>query len=706
MVVKPYYNNGFNTVKWCQGISGKEGEIMQKHNRSSRAWMRYLIDHMQPPDTLTLVVSAILVGILTALSGVLFIWLLERIAMFTAVVRQMIGSAVGLAFMMGLAGVVVGFVVWKWAPEVAGGGIPEVMKDVALRNGRIRPRVAPFKIIASAITIGTGGSAGREGPIVLTGASFGSAVGQLLHFPAERLRTMVACGSAAGIAALFNAPIAGSIFALEVILGKFTVRYFGMVVVSAVAASIVGQAFLGDAPAFAVPAYSFQPVETPFYIFLGVAAALTAVFFVKTMHWLGALFSRWQMPVWVKTAVGMIITACIGLLIPGELILGSGLEFIGQAITTDFNLPLSFLIILFFAKILATGLTLESGNSGGFFSPSLFVGATLGGIVGTIAHTFWPAVAVDPGAYAIVGMAAVLSGAARAPISSVLIIFEMSGDYQLILPLMLATVLSTFIAETIFNESIYSFQLKRRGITLHRGRDLDVMQSLSVSEAMAVNPRVVSPSLSVKELGALFRQTHQHSFPVVDPSLKLIGMVSLLDYERAIEQNDETTMHVQDIATIGRLLIAYADEPLSEAVQRLAVRGVSRMPVVTREHPDRVVGVIGRREIANAYNIALARRVEDEANMETVTLPLSDRKMKFIELEILPESRAVDLSLAELANEFPYDCVVVSIKRYGALMVPHGDSILQPGDLVNIFVRRTDEAQVRHCLGRRKAADA
>lgn len=671
---------------------------MQKTFQDFRTQIRHLIDQVQPPDTLTLVASAIVVGILTGLSAVLFIWLLDNITLLTLQVRQVLGSVTGLLLMMGLAGILVGWLVFKWVPEVAGGGIPEVMRDVALRNGRIRPRVAPFKIIASAITIGSGGSAGREGPIVLTGASFGSAVGQLLHFPADRLRTMAACGSAAGIAALFNAPIAGSIFALEVVLGKFTVRYFGMVVVSAVAASIVGQAFLGDDPAFVVPSYSFRPAEIPVYILLGVAAAFTAVLFVRTMLWMGVQFNRWSLPVWLKTAVGMIITAGIGLLVPGELILGSGLDFIGQAIATDFNLPLSLMIILFFTKILATGFTLESGNSGGFFSPSLFVGATLGGIVGTLANTLWPEVAVDPGAYAIVGMAAVLSGAARAPISSVLIVFEMSGDYQLILPLMLATVLSTIIAEVLFNESIYSFQLKRRGITLHRGRDLDVMQSVSVGEAMSANPQFVYPDTSIQELDALFRGTHQHSFPVVDRDLRLVGMVSLTDYERVSEQAEGNSLLVGDFATIGRLLLAYADEPLSDAIQRLAVRGVSRMPVVTRAHPERVVGVIGRREIAQAYNVALARRVEDDPGADAIKVLPSDRKMKFIEIEIVPESRATNQTIADLAQEFPYDCVVVSIKRQGALMVPHGDTVLLPDDIVSVFVRRTDEAQVRQCL--------
>ena len=659
--------------------------------------LRQHIDHVQPPDALTIVLVSLVVGVGTGLSAVLFVWLLRQINQFTAQLQGWTGDVLGLVLAMAGAGLLVGYIATYWAKEAKGSGIPEVMEAVALRGGRIRPRVALIKILASSITIGTGGSAGREGPIAQIGSSLGSTIGQMFHFSTRRIRTLVACGAAAGVAATFNAPIAGAIFALEVILGKFTVNYFGAVVISSVAAGIIGRIFLGDRPAFVVPAYPSQISELPLYILLGVLAALVAVLFVKLLFYIEGFFERWQLPPMLKAAVGMVLTLGVALLLPGQEVLGSGLEFIGKAIAEDFSLPLGLMAALLVTKMLATSFTLGSGNSGGVFAPSLFVGAIVGGMVGSVAHSIWPEVAVNPGAYAIVGMAAVFSGAARAPITAVLIVFEMSNDYKLILPLMLATVLSTLLAEHLFSESIYTLKLKLKGITLQRGRDLDLMQSLQAKEAMTPDPYMVQANMPIAELGDLLQRTHHHSFPVVDQQLNLVGMVSLRDYERGASQEKSGNLRVQDIATMGRLLTAYEDEPLSEIVQRLAVRGINKLPVVSRNDPKRVVGSIRREDIVKAYNIALARRTEDEPDIEKLpTLP--NPQMCFLDIEINKRSRAAHKMVADIAPELPYECVLVSVRRQGVLLVPHGDTVLQPGDVLNVFVRRAEERQLRDCL--------
>ena len=663
----------------------------------TRQKLRQHIDHVQPPDALTIVLVSLVVGVGTGLSAVLFVWLLRQINQFTAQLQVWTGDVLGLVLAMAGAGLLVGYIATYWAKEAKGSGVPEVMEAVALRGGRIRSRVALIKILASSITIGTGGSAGREGPIAQIGSSLGSTIGQMFHFSTRRIRTLVACGAAAGVAATFNAPIAGAIFALEVILGKFTVNYFGAVVISSVAAGIIGRIFLGDRPAFVVPAYPSQISELPLYILLGVLAALVAVLFVKLLFYIEGFFERWQLSPMLKAAVGMVLTLGVALLLPGQEVLGSGLEFIGKAIAEDFSLPLGLMAALLVTKMLATSFTLGSGNSGGVFAPSLFVGAIVGGMVGSVAHSIWPEVAVNPGAYAIVGMAAVFSGAARAPITAVLIVFEMSNDYKLILPLMLATVLSTLLAEHLFSESIYTLKLKLKGITLQRGRDLDVMQSLQVREAMTPDPYLVQEDMSISALGDLLQRTHHHSFPVVDQALNLIGMVSLRDYERVAEKPHIVELRVRDIATLGRLLIAYEDEPLSEIVQRLAVRGINKLPVVSRNDPKRVVGSIRREDIVKAYNIALARRTEDEPDIEKLpTLP--NPQMCFLDIEINKRSRAAHKMVADIAPELPYECVLVSVRRQGVLLVPHGDTVLQPGDVLNVFVRRAEERQLRDCL--------
>ncbi len=663
-----------------------------------RTTLRHTIDTIEPPDVLVLVLVALLVGVGTGFGTVVFVRLLEQIRLLAGRTQEGVGDTAGLLLAMGVAGLVVGYMVSRWAPEAKGHGVPEVMEAVALRGGRIRARVAAVKVLASAITIGTGGSAGREGPIVQTGAALGSTIGQLLHFSGARVRTLVACGAAAGIAATFNAPIAGVIFALEVILGSFTARYFGTVVISAVAAAITAQALLGEKQAFAVPAYPFQPAETPVYILLGILAALVAVLFIRTLYFVEGIFDEWQLFPALKTAVGMLLTAGVALLLPGGgNVLGPGLNFIGEAIAQDFSMALWLMVVLLFAKLAATCFTLGSGNSGGVFAPSLFMGAVLGGIVGSIGHALWPEVVVNPGAYAIVGMAAVFSGAARAPITAVLIVFEMSGDYKLILPLMLSTVIATFLAEHLFAESIYTYKLRLRGITLQRGRDMDLMQSLRVGEAMTKNPRLVHMNMRVTQLELVLQQTHSHSFPVVDDASKLVGMVSISDYERALEAGDVAALQVSDIATMGNLLLAYEDEPLSDAVQRLALRGVNKMPVVTHQQPDRVVGVIRREDIVKAYNLALARRSRRQLYEGVENLEHAE-DLEFVELIIEADGMAANHTLAAVAHHLPTECVLVSVQREHQLIIPHGDTLFQPGDVVNCFVRRRDKAQLRACL--------
>ena len=275
----------------------------------------------------------------------------------------------------------------------------------------------------------------------------------------------------------------------------------------------------------------------------------------------------------------------------------------------------------------------------------------------------------------------------------------MSNDYKLILPLMLATVLSTLLAEYLFRDSIYTLKLRLKGISLQRGRDLDVMQSLQVKEAMTLDPYMVPEDMPIAQLGELLQRTHHHSFPVVDQALNLVGMVSLRDYERVANRENSAELCVRDIATVGRLLTAYEDEPLSEIVQRLAVRGINKLPVVSRSNPRRVVGAIRRSDIVKAYNVALARRRDDDPANDIEKLPVVPHpQMCFLDMVITPESPAAHKTLAALAPALPYECVVVSVRRQGVLLVPHGDTVLLPEDVLNVFVRRTDEAQLRDCF--------
>ncbi|MCB0061315.1 MAG: chloride channel protein [Caldilineaceae bacterium] len=658
-----------------------------------------LLTRWQIPEEFIIVGTALLVGLGTGLGAVAFIWLLGQINSLTLWGESILGVFVGRVLFMAAAGVLVGLMIARWASEAKGHGVPEVMEAVAIRGGRIRPRVAAVKVLASSLTIGTGGSAGREGPIVQVGSALGSTLGQVLGFSEERVRTLVACGAAAGIAATFNAPIAGTIFALEVIIGSFTIRYFGAVVISSVTAAVVSRSALGNQPAFTVPSYELVHLgELPIYIVLGVLAALVAVAFIRVLYFAEHVFDHWQVPMSVKTTIGMVLTALVAFLMPERNVLGPGLHAIGEAIADNFHLSIGLMFSLLILKLLATTFTLGSGNSGGVFAPGLFMGAVLGGIVGTGAHWLWPTVAVNPGAYAIVGMAAVFSGAARAPITAILIVFEMSNDYKLILPLMLATVLATLLAELLFRESIYTLKLRLKGITLQRGRDIDVLESLRVSEVMVAKMETVRMDTTLVEASDLFAETHSHGFPVLDENGALWGIVTVSDLDRVVADELPRSTPVSEFATPrSRLLTATPEESVSEALTRMGTRGIGRLPVVAADNPARLEGWIRRDDIIRAYNMAITRRAELQHRTKRMQLRNLDNT-EFVEIELKAGDQAIDKTILDVAPKLPKECILVSIRRNGKMMIPHGDTRLQAGDRITAFVAVRDAEEVQSCL--------
>src|SRR5210317_106521 len=360
-------------------------------------------------------------------------------------------------------GLVVGPLVYFFAREAKGHGVPEVMEAVALKGGVIRKRVVIVKSLASAISISTGGSVGREGPIVQIGSAIGSTLGQILNVSAERMRTLVGCGAAAGIAATFNAPIAGSMFALEVILGEFGLATFSPIVISSVVATAVSRAFLGDIPAFIVPAYELVSVwEFPMYMVLGLFCAVVGVSFTKILYKVEDLFDDFKFPEYLKAIIGGVILGAGGLFFPEILGVGYG----GIDLALGQQLAWYLLLLLIVVKVMATSITIGSGGSGGIFAPSLFLGAMAGGFFGAVVHQLFPTVTASPGAYSIVGMGALVSATTHGPLSAMLILFEMTGNYKIILPLMLSCILATIFAGQLMKDSIYTLKLARRGINI------------------------------------------------------------------------------------------------------------------------------------------------------------------------------------------------------------------------------------------------
>jgi len=529
---------------------------------------------------------------------------------------------------------------------------------------------------------------GREGPIVQIGSALGSTLGQTLKLSDERIRNLVACGAAAGIAATFNAPIAGVIFALEVILGEFSVRYFSTVVISSVTASVVGRIAFGNVPAFVVPQYSLvSPWELPLYVLLGVLAGLVALLFVRTLYWFEDTFDDWRFPEYIKPGVGGLFIGAIGFYLPQ--VFGVGYEAMEDALLGKTLLGTMALLVL--VKILATSLTIGSGGSGGVFAPSLFIGAMVGGVFGTVAHQVLPGITAASGAYALVGMAAVFAGAAHAPITAVIILFEMTNDYRIILPLMLATVVSVLLTQRLRRDSIYTLKLARRGVRLEQGRDVDVMQGVLVAEAMTTNVDTVDADLSLADLDFAFHETHHHGFPVLNTDGELFGLITVQDLERAKERGPIDGLCVRDIATQS-LLVAYPDEPVWAALKRLGTRDVGRLPVVDRQNPKRLLGAIRRHDIVRAYNVGIGRKLGMQARTEQFRLgKLTGTEI--IDVEVSPQSPLAHQAVKELM--LPEGCVLVSVTRGNRMLIPHGDTRLVPGDHLTALVKEECVQEVR-----------
>jgi CIC family chloride channel protein len=605
-----------------------------------------------------------------------------------------------------LGGAIFGPLIYRFAREAKGHGVPEVMEAVALRGGRIRPRVAVVKSLASAICIGTGGSVGREGPIAQIGSALGSAVGQLFRLSDDRVRNLVACGAAGGVAATFNAPIAGSVFALEVILGQFHATYFGAVVISAVVADVVAHVFEGDLRAFAVPDYVLvSPWELLLYTLLGLLAALCAVGFTRLLYLSEDIWDKLRFPEYFKPVLGGVLLGIVGILTPKigvfPRVFGVGYATITQALFGE--LALQMALVLLGAKILATIITLGSGGSGGIFAPSLFMGAMLGQAFGVVVHALFPDVTAPSGAYALVGMAAFFTGTAHAPITSILILFEMTGDYHIILPLMLTTVMATLVSRLISRESIYTLKLTRRGIHLQQGQDIDVMQGVAVREAMTTDVDTVSLEMSLDELAEEFARTHHHGFPVVDEAGDLVGVVTIQDLERARSSGMVNGRTVADIATREGLLVAYPYEPMWKALRRLGRRDVGRLPVVEAEGSRCLVGVVRRVDIIRAYDQAIAARARHQHRAEVLRLGQMDGT-SFLHLRIPPASPAVGQRISDL--DLPEECLIISVRRGRKLHMAHGYTALEGGDRVTVFAGSDCVPEVQRLLTGGSEGDA
>ncbi len=626
-------------------------------------------------------VLAVIVGLLGGSGTIAFHWLVEHIHDFsesTSVFLPAASRSWWMVFSPAVGGLIVGLLVKFLLNGEKGHGVAGVIEAVDMNGGRLDVVKALIRVVGASITLGSGGSAGPEDPSVQVGAAAGAGISQLLHLPDRRAAILVGCGAAAGIASAFNAPIAGAFFALEIILGEFTTGSFGMVVLSAVTSAAITEAVVGNHPTFQVPAYSFKSYwEFFFYIGLGVLAAIVSLLYIKTLVLSSDYLRKWKAPVWLKPAIGGLVVGLIGYKLPQ--IYSVGYSAMESVLLQRVSWPIMLLVAILIAKMVATGITLGSGGIGGVFAPSLFLGAMLGAAYGTGLHALFPNVASPPAAYAMVGMAAVLAGAVRSPITATLLLFEMTRDYHIILPLMFSTVISLIISEAMSRDSIYTLELKKHGVWLWPKEHVDVTQTVMVKEIMSPAKDVVREDMPATELEHFLERTKHHGVPVVDKDGLLVGVVSLSDITRAMRTHGSLEkLRVIDIATRNPVTV-YPDDYVWKALKLMSIHDIGRIPVVSRENPRKLVGIVRRQDIVKAYRIAIQRRQEEEEVVDTLRLAHLSHMVP-LRLVVGPNSPAAGKRVKDL--QLPKGCVLTAIHRGDEVIMVHGDVVLYPGDVV------------------------
>ncbi len=578
--------------------------------KQGEKYIKILISYFQTSETIFLLLFANIIGVGAGFGAIVFRWLISFFQNLFFQKGGHIFSFMGSYYVIiipAIGGIVVGLLIYFFSSETKGHGVPEVMLAVAKTGSKIRPRVAAMKALVSSICIGSGGSVGREGPIIQISSALGSTLGQIFRFSEDKTRILVACGAAGGIAATFNAPLAGIFFALEVILREYGSRYFSSVVLSAVTATVISRTFLGSNPAFITPHYELlSNWDLLFYFILGFIAAIIAWVFIKFLYKSEDIFDAFRIPAFVKPAIGGLILGMIGLYFPQ--IFGVGYVFIEQ--TLNAQLAPMLVLGLIGLKILATSLTLGSGGSGGVFAPSLFIGVMLGSSYGSLLHFLFPAIPISTGAYALVGMGAVFAGAAQAPISAIIILFEMTGDYKIILPLMFACVISTLVVKRISKDSIYTLKLRRKGIDILDIKKLDLMERIVVSEAMFKNVITVIETTPVRNVGLMIKSTTHRGFPVLDKDGWLKGMVTHQDINNALNKG-RGDIPVREIMTRD-LIFCYPEDTLKVALEKLGEHNIGRIPVVEQNNPAHLLGLITRKGIINSYNLELHKEADEK----------------------------------------------------------------------------------------------
>lgn len=491
---------------------------------------------------------------------------------------------------------------------VNGYGFNTFLRRVNLENGVIRARNIFIKIISTALTIGSGGSAGVEGPIAQIGGTLGSQVGQRFRVSGKRMKVYVAAGCAGGVAGIFNAPLAGMFFAAEIVLlGTYEISSFSALVISSVLSTVVSRAYYGAVPAFPIPDYTIVNafVEIPLYTLMALIVGVAAVLHIRFFYLIRDRFQRLRLHDQVKPILGALLVGCIGIFFPQ--VMGNGYDYIAKALAGE--TLVWRMMVLVFLKSLATAITLGSGGAGGLFAPALFIGAVLGGAFGGIAHHFLPAHTATAGAYATVGIGAFLAATTHAPLTAIFLLFEMTGNYMIIIPVMLTAVLGTMTSSWLYPDSMDTVDFTREGINIHEGREVAIMKSIRVGKVITEDVDFISENANINHLLELFRiARNSFYFPVVNHKGLMVGVVSMQDVKTVLHSEEERVCHLVGAICARDLIMLTPDTNCYEAMQLFDVKGIEEIPVVESLEEPWVLGMLKRQDVIAAYNHEMLKR--------------------------------------------------------------------------------------------------
>lgn len=511
-----------------------------------------------------------------------------------------------------IGGLIVGVMAKYGTSKIKGHGIPEAIEAVVTNKSKISGAVAILKPLSAAIAIGTGGPFGAEGPIIQTGGAVGSLLGQFIPTTASERKILLACGAGAGMAATFSTPIAGVILAVELLLFEFKTRSFVPLVIATAVATVVRFQLLGPGPMFHVGSLNFDvPRNAVYFVIMGILCGIGAIVFTKALYWAEDQFEKLPIDSVWWPAIGALGLGIIGFFIPR--VFGVGYDTISDILNN--HLALNLLLLLLVFKSLALIISLGSGTSGGLLAPMFMAGAALGGAFAILVNHLVPGANLSPGAFALVAMGAIFGAAARSTFAFIIFSFEITRDYNAILPLMLVGVIASAIAVSFLKNSIMTEKLARRGVHVYSEYDADVLRSTTVKQVMDTDPPVVHANEKVSELvdrivSGDSRYNSHKAYPVLDEQENLVGIATQGDLLKAVDHNN-SNKSVLEIAAV-QLVVAYPEETVYDAVAKMLKNDVGRLPVVDRKNPRRLLGYLGR---ANVLSSRL-KQLDEESRFE------------------------------------------------------------------------------------------